>query len=224
MIALNEVDIAMSHAYRGKLPVLPVKSYYGESKTECLKEYLRLIYEDKQFTFAKPVPDLIQDEMTSGLSHEVRERNGCDRYRRFIFDARCEEMKLIIQILPPEHYRSIDYLDKDRDKAKWAQAIGYQYVEMPYWMAWSHDNVKMKLDVDVDFDTYEPFEEMLEANDKMNAALMPWSFCDPGYEEFIDEASHMTDEARASLHDALDRVKGKIEKRYSSVKLADLPF
>ena len=214
MIALSDIGIAMEKAYRGKLPVLPVRLTAG-NKGRCLRQYLKMMY-DKQFSYCTTIPDIIQEDRAQKMDILDFKR------RKFSFDARCEELGLVIHILAPEHYRSIDAMDRDKDKAKWVESLGYVYVQWPFWMAWNTENIKMMLGIDFESETYEPLSEYLFMDNKMNCSLMPWSFTSIGYAEFMDEAAKMGDTSRRSLQEAIDKAKAGIESKCKNIVLDDI--
>lgn len=98
----------------------------------CMGDYLKVIFPE--------VDDWIHDSVVPNLLNE----DGTKCTKRP--DFRSEQLKTIIEIDDPEHYKFPNKIDKDKEKDEIFSKAGYKIVRIPYFIQLSNNAVKVLFD------------------------------------------------------------------------------
>lgn len=161
-----------------------------------LKEYLDVIFPKKVF---------LQNQMISEneLSDDVD-------FKRNIASFMCKELKLVIELNTPEHYKSVPRILADMYKDDYFRKAGYEVVRIPFFTHLSNDAVKSIFGIDVDqkLCTFKYVFYNPNSKNSVNWRYVPGSMCELGRLRFIENFNSMTPEVRTAIfHDIYTCIK-----------------
>jgi hypothetical protein len=145
---------------------------------------------------------------SSGLDKDTGlHRTGLDEYLKVIFpktndwihdktlgtingvsyrkrpDYRSESLKLIVEFDGLQHYTKPDIIEKDAEKDKLYQELGYNLVRIPYFIQLSNQAIKKLFGVDIDEELFDDTISSLGINGNHSPAYL----CPAGLERMAKE-------------------------------------
>lgn len=129
----------------------------------------------------------------------------CPPMKRITPDARCEALKLIIEIdgdavNRPNHYADAVAVAKDRVRDKFYASLGYRVVRIPMYVQLDAEMVRYYFGIDYPTPLYKAssMHGFLHKN-----ITLPSSFCQAGFKRFLQEYKALPKTVKQAIFDSL---------------------
>lgn len=169
------------------------KKFFDPKMNTTLKEYLQAIYPE----------DFINFEFGSSiLKSDVPE--GFE-YHRYVCDAICRKLKIVVEFDGHDHYQSTKTCINDLKRDRWFESIGYKTIRIPYWIQLSRNVVYELFRVDVEESLCE-LDCSFYSPEKQSAYIdsLPGNMCELGRYRFVKEFNSLSASIRRQIYKDLD--------------------